>query len=732
MEENKKIKNDFNDDDFVYNYLISEIKYKFIKKKDLSKTTKPKLYDLCECYNSTSIDPIITYINEHEEKGVLDYLINKIETNQKFLDKSFFYLNQLITMITYKKYNLAIEKYITDKGIKYIKFSVRISLFLNYFPKEKKEIQNMKFKIEQIMRSSYTDIKDSQLILTKKLKDVDYIVNQSKKKNVQQVFYYYKCLEFFDNLKKLCLALFTYPLKIDDNNNKDNKKITRKTALRKFINLINEEIDFIRGEEYKKMKKEEFLNKKRQKKIYEYQKSKYNKGYILPFNNDQSNSDEHCLIIVNILPEYSSVFNTKERVPIKLTCECIELGEAENENFFELYDNNIFFEKHNIYDNKKDYDINDVNKKEDKSNSDFYESNFSDVLTKQLSLGGPGDIKLFDKWQNLEKSIQMSKEEMKKIEERKAIDKMVKETNNTGFDDFVVLDFDVEQINPFGEPKEKNFEKIYKTSSFKKFRTYRVKCFIAKANDDLLQEMFALQLIKKFKEIFGKVGIYVKSYEVIITSETSGLIEFLNNANSIDGILKNIPKEWDLNKFFRTYFKKEKFKEIQQNFADSLAGFCLLSYYLDIKDRHNGNIMIDNKGHIIHIDFGFLLGTSPKNLGFERAQFKLVKSYVDILDGFEGDMFKTFKTKMVKGLIETKKYFEIISTMIKIMSNSNLACLAGQNVDEIINGLHKKFLFGYSEEQVVKYVDEMIKNNYENFWTKRYDQFQYWTNGILY
>ena len=184
--------------------------------------------------------------------------------------------------------------------------------------------------------------------------------------------------------------------------------------------------------------------------------------------------------------------------------------------------------------------------------------------------------------------------------------------------------------------------------------------------------MFALQLIKKFEEIFKKVDIFVKPYEVIITSETSGLIEFLNNTNSIDGILKNIPSEWDLNKFYRNFFKGEAFKRAQIAFADSLAGFCLLSYYLDIKDRHNGNIMIDNKGHILHIDFGFLLGTSPKNLGFERAQFKLVKSYVDILDGLDGNMFKYFKSQMVRGIIEAKKYYEIIQTIIKVMSHSNI------------------------------------------------------------
>jgi len=54
-----------------------------------------------------------------------------------------------------------------------------------------------------------------------------------------------------------------------------------------------------------------------------------------------------------------------------------------------------------------------------------------------------------------------------------------------------------------------------------------------------------------------------------------------------------------------------KSHEKLKKFVRSLAGYSLVTYMLQVKDRHNQNIMIKRDGTIVHIDFGFFLSNMP-------------------------------------------------------------------------------------------------------------------------
>jgi phosphatidylinositol 4-kinase len=164
-------------------------------------------------------------------------------------------------------------------------------------------------------------------------------------------------------------------------------------------------------------------------------------------------------------------------------------------------------------------------------------------------------------------------------------------------------------------------------------------------------------------------NIYLRPYEIFVTGSTSGILEFVPDTVSIDYLKKKFPaRDWTLATFYERYFKDD-LMTARLNFVQSLAGYSLFSYLFNVKDRHNGNILIDSKGHLVHIDFGFFLQNSPGNVGFESAPFKFTQEYLDIMGGKDSDMFCLFKNLLMKGLTIFRKHLDELIYLIKIMAS---------------------------------------------------------------
>jgi phosphatidylinositol 4-kinase len=118
------------------------------------------------------------------------------------------------------------------------------------------------------------------------------------------------------------------------------------------------------------------------------------------------------------------------------------------------------------------------------------------------------------------------------------------------------------------------------------------------------------------------------------------------------------------------------FKVARLNFIRSLAAYSVVSYILQIKDRHNGNIMIDDSGHLIHIDFGFIFDWSPgKDMRFESADFKLTKEFIEILGGtVTAEPYQMFVSRTIQAYLAMREHYQEFKNIITLMYYSGFPC----------------------------------------------------------
>lgn len=208
-----------------------------------------------------------------------------------------------------------------------------------------------------------------------------------------------------------------------------------------------------------------------------------------------------------------------------------------------------------------------------------------------------------------------------------------------------------------------------------------------------------MQMISRFQDWFNaeipeKNRPFLRPYSIMCVGGDAGLLECLTDAKSVDELKKNTDGFTSLRDYFERAYGPPKqaryaqqqsmgpqqglggqpqqypppgatpeqmgyppqqpaepqptrvasrptdltFEEAQDNFLRSLVGYSLVCYILQIKDRHNANIMMDREGHIMHIDFGFVLGDTPRMskvpIFSERAPFKLSGEFWEVLGGW--------------------------------------------------------------------------------------------------
>jgi phosphatidylinositol 4-kinase len=277
----------------------------------------------------------------------------------------------------------------------------------------------------------------------------------------------------------------------------------------------------------------------------------------------------------------------------------------------------------------------------------------------------------------------------------------------------------LEETHKQGEEPQENTVEVWQSAIFK-------------VGDDCRQDVLALQMIAAFRGIFHNVGldVYVFPYRVTATAPGCGVIDVLPNSISRDMLGREAVN--GLYDYFISKYGNEdslRFQQARNNFAKSMAAYSVISFLLQFKDRHNGNIMIDDAGHILHIDFGFCFDIAPGGIKFERAPFKLTSEMMAVMGGSpDHQSFKMFEELCVKAFLASRQYAEKLSQIVLLMMDSGLPCFKPESVKHF----RERFVLEKSEREAADFMKDLIKKSYSSYSTGIYDQFQLLTNGIPY
>lgn len=287
----------------------------------------------------------------------------------------------------------------------------------------------------------------------------------------------------------------------------------------------------------------------------------------------------------------------------------------------------------------------------------------------------------------------------------------------------------------FGEEWSAKRERIRRSSPYGHMKNWDLISVIVKTGADLRQEAFACQLIQVCTKIWeeANIPVWTKRMRILVTGESCGLIETITNGVSLHSLKRSLtlasiaagtnPRKRIAtlkDHWLKTFGDPDSDAYIAgvAAFGRSLAAYSMICYVLQLKDRHNGNLLIDNMGHIIHIDFGFMLSNSPGSMGFEAAPFKLTQDYVDVLGGVASPAFEEFKTLCKKAFQALRKDAERLIMLVDLMSKqSSMPCFAA-GAASVTNSLRARLMLHLSREEAEGFVEELVAKSVGSYYTR--------------
>lgn len=194
-------------------------------------------------------------------------------------------------------------------------------------------------------------------------------------------------------------------------------------------------------------------------------------------------------------------------------------------------------------------------------------------------------------------------------------------------------------------------QEFHKKIIIKKDKDLRKESIISRLIS-ILQLKLRQQVTKKILKSFESIP----TYQILMLTTEIGIVEFVEDSTTLRKINKT---GMTLQNYILQQNPDGIVANIKNRFAQSLAISSCIAYILGLGDRHLDNIMINSRGQIFHIDYGYLLD-NPITSILGAPNIKITHVMIDFLGGESSYHYKEFKKYIIQVYDVLRLYTNVI------------------------------------------------------------------------
>lgn len=228
-----------------------------------------------------------------------------------------------------------------------------------------------------------------------------------------------------------------------------------------------------------------------------------------------------------------------------------------------------------------------------------------------------------------------------------------------------------------------------------------------------------LVVISKFILQHTIQNIELTPYNVFPISKTYGWIEMLEDVETFFDIQQNST----IQNYILQHNLDVSIQHIRKIFLQSCGSNALLTYMLGIGDRNLHNLLLKQNGHIINIDFSYILGDDPK---FNTTEMSISKGMVDMLGGKNSEGFVSLQQFCSDGFKAIRLHSSFWFIILMYMANSKPSMLPYTNAKEYICTFHQeRLMHNYTDEECSIRIREIVEKSSSSSWTQMFSDYSH-------